>query len=333
MRTDNICIKQRNRSFLLYGFCALVGLLAGIFLVCMRFLDFGLDKTGLTLTTVAGTVLILVCLILYGLIIYRAVKQKDALILTNRGFTNMLVGGKEGVYVEWTAVKSLRIYGLKKSPMLGITLNDNTPYFALLSGKDLMDAQANAELDLPVISIQQRDVLSSIEELKNLFSRMVKGAISWENYTAQRDGRTSQDMTHTIVMDINTPIQEADDDGEAVVREEMPFANTKENEPVDGSDDDDDVKVFTSTSEYGTVPDQEEQYEERIPEYKPKDYRRANVREVKPEDDDDEITLLEDDDEPVLLTDNEEIVPLTQQTRPDLTSEIDVLDIGADDDE
>ena len=186
MRNDNITIQQRNSSFLKFGLIFLALLVAGLFLIALRFLSFGPKEDPLRLIlTVAGGVLAGAGLIGYVLFLIRGVRKKDALIITNKGFTNLLVGGKEGVYVDWISVKSLKVFGLRKSPMLGITLADDDSYMECLSGRDLREAQYNRSIGLPTITISQKDVRTDIEELKNLFSRMIKGAISWDNYSRQ----------------------------------------------------------------------------------------------------------------------------------------------------
>lgn len=184
MKNDNIRIKQKNSAFLLYGFGYLFLILAGIFLLSMPFLSFAPDSTGFRAVLLAvGLLLTVGGGTLYGLLLYRGLCPKDALIITNKGFTNRLIGGKDGVYVEWVNVSSMKVFGLTKSPMLGLTLADNKDYIMSLDGKAARDARANLELGLPVIAIAQRDVFLQIGELKNLFSRMIKGAISWEQYS------------------------------------------------------------------------------------------------------------------------------------------------------
>ena len=192
MRNDNITIQKRNSSFLKFGLIFLCLLVAGLFLIALRFLSFGPKEDPLRLIlTIAGGVLAGAGLIGYVLFLIRGVSKKDALIITNKGFTNLLVGGKEGVYLEWISVKSLKVFGLRKAPMLGISLTDEDAYMQCLSGRDLRETQYNRSIGLPIITISQKDVRTDIEELKNLFSRMIKGAISWENYSRQ-DQRKEQ---------------------------------------------------------------------------------------------------------------------------------------------
>ena len=136
---------------------------------------------------------------MYGLLLYRGICPKDALIITNKGFTNRLLGGKEGIYVEWVNVASMKVFGLTKAPMLGLTLADNEAYISSLSGKDAKDARENLELGLPVIAISQLDIFLKIPELKSLFSRMIKGAISWEQYASHNkkaDLRSEESVEH-----------------------------------------------------------------------------------------------------------------------------------------
>ncbi len=202
MKTDNIRIKRKSSDFLLLGFIYLLMILFGIFLIGLPFLSFApsgaLARTFLVLLGIA-------CLaaggVLYGLLLYRGIRPQDALIITNKGFTNKLVGGKEGVYIAWTDVASMRIFGMSKAPILGLTLENNDAYLSALDGKNQREARANVEDGLPVLNIAQKEVSVPIQELKNLFSRMIKGAISWENYTTQRkkaEGETEKVENVTV---------------------------------------------------------------------------------------------------------------------------------------
>ena len=187
MKTDNIRIKRKNSDFLLCGGLYLLLILVGIFLIGLPFLSFApsgggakifLVILGILCTGAGGT--------LYGLLLYRGLKPQDALVITNKGMTNHLVGGKDGVYIEWINVSSMKVFGLSKAPMLGLSLENNESYLSLLSGQHAREAQANLEVGLPVIAIAQKDIFLPIGELKNLFSRMIKGAISWETYNSSK---------------------------------------------------------------------------------------------------------------------------------------------------
>lgn len=223
VKNDNIRIKKKEAYFFLYGFGSLLTVLLGIFLIGLPFL-LELEGSALLLLPIIGSLVLVVGGILYALVVYRGLKPKDALIITNKGFTNCLLGGKDGVYVEWTGVTSMKVFGLTKSPMLGLSLADNDAYLATLDGSALKDARANVDLGLPIIAIAQRDVFVQISELKNLFSRMIKGAISWEHYSAQ--GKKSDDE-HTADAPAFTPaVQE-----EAVPAEQVsPISETPSQE-------------------------------------------------------------------------------------------------------
>ena len=177
-------------------------LIVGLFVAALRFFPFGPDTEPLRLVlTIAGASVAAVGLIGYIISLVRGIKPKDALIITNKGFTNLLIGGKDGVYVDWIQVRSLRIFGLRKSPTLGITLADENGYLSMLDGKDLREAEYSRSVGLPVISIAQKDVKTDIEELKNMFSRMVKGAISWENYMRQEKRKEAVETGSEAVSD------------------------------------------------------------------------------------------------------------------------------------
>lgn len=186
MKTDNIRIKRKNSDFLLYGVLYLLLVLVGIFLIGLPFLSFAPSggSSGIFLV-VLGILCVGAGGALYGLLLYRGLCPQDALIITNKGLTNYLLGGKEGVYIEWTNVSSMKVFGLSKAPMLGLSLEDNDSYLSMLSGRNEREAQANLEVGLPIIAIAQKDIFLPIGELKNLFSRMIKGALSWETYNTQ----------------------------------------------------------------------------------------------------------------------------------------------------
>lgn len=203
MRNDNIRIKQKKSDFLLFGIAYLFLILAGIFLIGLPFLSIAPSNDILSVLFLSiGILFVVGGGTLYGILLYRGICPKDALIITNKGFTNKLIGGKEGVYVEWVNVASMKVFGLTKAPMLGLTLSDNEAYISSLSGKAAKDARANLELGLPVIAISQRDVFLKIPEIKSLFSRMIKGAISWEQYSSHNkkaDIRTEEIVEHHFV--------------------------------------------------------------------------------------------------------------------------------------
>lgn len=185
VKNDNIRIKRRKPDFLLYGFSYLFLILAGIFLIALPFLPIAppSELIGYVFMGV-GVLFAGAGLILYIMLLYRGIHPTDALVITNKGFTNYLVGGKEGVYVEWVNIASMKIFGLTKAPMLGLTLSDNDSYLESLDGRHAKIARNNLELGIPVIAISQREVAVKIHDLKPLFSRMIKGAISWEQYAA-----------------------------------------------------------------------------------------------------------------------------------------------------
>ena len=185
MKNDNIRIKQKKSDFLLFGFVYLFLILAGIFLIGLPSMSIAPSDEILSIVFLSiGILFVAGGSVMYGILLYHGICPKDALIITNKGFTNKMIGGKEGVYVEWVNISSMKVFGLTKAPMLGLTLADNEAYISSLSGKSAKDARANLELGLPVIAISQRDVFLKIPELKNLFSRMIKGAISWEQYAS-----------------------------------------------------------------------------------------------------------------------------------------------------
>jgi len=220
VKNDNIRIKKKDSNFFLFGFGSLLGILLGIFLIALPFLK-EMNDTAILLLPILGSLVLVAGGICYALVVYRGLKPKDALIITNKGFTNCLLGGKDGVYVEWTSVTSMKVFGLTKSPMLGLSLADNDSYLATLDGGALKEARSNVELGLPIIAIAQRDVFLQIGELKNLFSRMIKGAISWENYSAQ--GKKTEEETPAPTF---TPAAQ-EEPAPAAKTAEFPFEKTR----------------------------------------------------------------------------------------------------------
>lgn len=185
VKNDNIRIKRKKADFLLYGFSYLFLILAGIFLISLPFLPIAPPSQAVGYAIMGVGILFAGSgLILYCMLLYRGICPTDALVITNKGFTSYLVGGKNGVYVEWVNIASMKVFGLTKAPMLGLTLSDTDSYVEELEGRYARMAKNNLELGIPVIAISQREVAIQIAELKTLFSRMIKGAISWEQYAA-----------------------------------------------------------------------------------------------------------------------------------------------------
>lgn len=240
MTNDNIRIK-RKRHFILYGLLSLVILIAGVLLIAMPFLQEKLANP--TLFYVIGSILVLLGLASYALVLVQEILFPDALVLTNKGFYNHLIGGREGVYVDWTDVTSIKIFGLSKSPSLGLTLENTEDYLQMLDGRQLARATENIAMDLPLIEIPQRCVDLPISELKALFSRMVKGALSWESYSSQGKKAEPAKTTNTSAQEVPTPIAKE----EQVVMDQseeatMPAGNTsdvpaKADRPTAGLDD------------------------------------------------------------------------------------------------
>lgn len=245
MKNDNIRIKKKEAGFFLFGFASLLAVLLGIFLIALPFL-MKLEGSALLLFPVMGAVVTVIGGILFTFVVYRGLKPKDALIITNKGFTNCLLGGKDGVYVEWVNVTSMKIFGLAKSPMLGLSLADNDAYLATLHGSALKDARANLDLGLPIIAISQREVFLPIGDLKNLFSRMIKGAISWEHYSAQ--GKKADEVPSKAEETPVTPApadqhREKSEEQSVPKTEKYPFEKTRavesEDDPILLADADD----------------------------------------------------------------------------------------------
>lgn len=185
VKNDNIRIKRKKADFLLYGFSYLFLILAGIFLISLPFLPIAPPSQAVGYAIMGVGILFAGSgLILYCMLLYRGICPTDALVITNKGFTSYLVGGKNGVYVEWVNIASMKVFGLTKAPMLGLTLSDTDSYVEELEGRYARMAKNNLELGIPVIAISQKEVAIQIAELKTLFSRMIKGAISWEQYAA-----------------------------------------------------------------------------------------------------------------------------------------------------
>ena len=136
VKNDNIRIKRKKADFLLYGFSYLFFILAGIFLISLPFLPIAPPSQAVGYAIMGVGILFAGSgLILYCMLLYRGICPTDALVITNKGFTSYLVGGKNGVYVEWVNIASMKVFGLTKAPMLGLTLSDTDSYVEELEGR------------------------------------------------------------------------------------------------------------------------------------------------------------------------------------------------------
>lgn len=180
MKNDNIRIKKKSFYFV-YGALAIALTIGGVLLLALPFIA----AASAVPCYLFGALLTLGGLGWYGYTLYQEIKKPDALVLTNKGFTNYLVGVKDGVYLDWTSVSSIKIFGRSDSPSLGLMVENPNTYLLKLTGKALDEARERLENGQPLIAIPQKSVALSVAELKALFSKMVRGALSWENYSTQ----------------------------------------------------------------------------------------------------------------------------------------------------
>lgn len=103
-------------------------------------------------------------------LIYLGFRPKDALILTEEGFHNYIDNPKKGVFVNWSNVSSVKIFGPEKALMIGVELFDIEILSELLKKSKSKELKANVETGLPAIIIKQAEIVPRLSLILPAFN-------------------------------------------------------------------------------------------------------------------------------------------------------------------
>lgn len=174
---NHISVKARNASFLAKGILWLMLMLLSLACAMLPVFTSLSGGTAVALSAVGGVAFV-ASTAMFVMLIVREVRPIDALVLDQRGFRENL--HLLGADVEWTNVAEVGIYGTKKSPMFGITLENNDIVLDRLRKRAAEEMRDNIEENLPSILIAQSEIKMPLNELRELFNRFIREARTLE---------------------------------------------------------------------------------------------------------------------------------------------------------
>ena len=196
MNSNCISVKSNNASFLTKGIMWLA--LMVLSMICAFMPVFaGIEGGGATALKVVGWAVFAVSAVIFVLLLVSELRPRDAIVLDSRGFKeNQHIDGAE---VEWTNVSSVGIYGTKKSPLFGITLENNDIVIDKLRKRAADEMRENIEDNLPSILIAQGEVKMPLRELRDLFNRFIREARTLEDNNAIHKQKVNPFTTEDVL--------------------------------------------------------------------------------------------------------------------------------------
>ena len=196
MNSNCISVKSNNASFLTKGIMWLA--LMVFSMVCAFMPVFaGIEGGGATALRVVGWAVFAISAVIFVVLLIRELRPGDAIVLDSRGFKeNQHIDGLE---VEWTNVSSVGIYGTKKSPLFGITLENNDIVIDKLRKRAADEMRDNIEENLPSILIPQGEVKMPLRELRDLFNRFIREARTLEDNNAIHKQKVNPFTTEDVL--------------------------------------------------------------------------------------------------------------------------------------
>lgn len=171
---ETIIIKERRNDLLIKGIPLLVLIIASLLLTFAPEIF-----TEITIMPAffyfAGGLLTLLFGTLFALVLLRQSRPDNAMVITSRGFTDIRNVG-EDIEIGWTNVSSARIIDSDGEKMLGISLENPDIVMEKMEKRAASEMRANLEDNLPAIIILQSDVMTDLNELKDIFNRFAREA-------------------------------------------------------------------------------------------------------------------------------------------------------------
>lgn len=196
MNSNCISVKSNNASFLTKGMMWLALMILSMLCAFMPVFA-GIEGGGATALRVVGWAVFAVSAVIFVLLLVNELRPRDAIVLDSRGFKeNRHIDGAE---VEWTNVSSVGIYGTKKSPLFGITLENNDIVIDKLRKRAVDEMRDNIEENLPSILIAQGEVKMPLRELRDLFNRFIREARTLEDNNAIHKQKVNPFTTEDVL--------------------------------------------------------------------------------------------------------------------------------------
>ena len=105
--------------------------------------------------------------------VYTGIKPLDALILTEEGIYDFINEPKNGIFIDWTNVSSVKIFGSEKMPLLGIELYDIEIISEMVKKAKGEELRTNVESGLPAIIIKQSEIAPRLSQILPAFNDFI----------------------------------------------------------------------------------------------------------------------------------------------------------------
>jgi hypothetical protein len=196
-------IKKSSGAFIAKGMFYLLMLLLSVF-CCLSSWIFYIDEKYTTYITAVGFISTLYFTYLFTYTIYRGLRPKNALVLTEKGVYDFVNDPGKGIFVNWENISSVKIFGSEKAPLLGIELYDSDILLESLKKNIAEEIRSNIQAGLPAIVIRHSDLGPSLPQVLPAFNEFisltrpiptVKDSPSVKNSTTAKNAPMSQKIS------------------------------------------------------------------------------------------------------------------------------------------
>lgn len=241
-------IKKSSGAFIAKGLFYLFMLLLSVF-CCLSKWVIDIDEKYNTYITAIGFVSTLYFTSQFTYTIYRGIRPKNALILTEKGIYDFINDPSKGIFINWENISSVKLFGSDKAPLLGIELYDSDILIESLRKNIAEEIRSNIQTGLPAIVIRQSDIAPSLQQILPAFNEFisltrpiptVSSAPAAKNSQTDKNEQTEKEMPSAMKAPMSQKISdETTDDSIMVVADEQPVAKTVNSAP----ENDDDIYI------------------------------------------------------------------------------------------
>lgn len=246
MYESNIRIKKSSGAFMAKGIFYLIMLLASLYCALFSKLQY-ISSDYLPFVLGAG---ITGCLYFSFLFVHTVAKSffpSDALVITNNGIYDFITYPSKGLFVDWDNISSIRVFGSKKSQLLGIELFDTEIFLTSVKKTVGDEIRANIEAGLPAVVIKQSDLTESLSVLVPELNEYItktrpvslikntnhKEAPAQQNRENQDTGSYERNADLLLEDEDTDSVQQTEDEIEIpLFSQEMRFSDEDESETV-----------------------------------------------------------------------------------------------------
>jgi len=185
MNESNIFVKEKQADLFAKGFILLALIVASLICCFAPLLFSGLIKSSFSFYFMGG-LLFAFFTALYVRLLYKEFHPNNVIIISSRGFVDKKNIGPD-IEIEWTNVASVKLLGNKDMPFLGITLENCDIVMAKMKKREADEMRENIDENLPHILIAQNEIYTPVNELKDVFVRLIREARVLNNESSQKN--------------------------------------------------------------------------------------------------------------------------------------------------